>query len=346
VTLHDRRRGFTWPELIVIVIVVGIALAVIIPAVMAVRAAAARANCVDNMKRLALAFHNYHDRYKRFPPSSTVSRDAGGNISAVDGWGFAVPLLPYMDKDGLYQTLDVASGRPLVEPKGARGTPHADALAMRQPDLICPAFRGSPYADPWKKTEALTNYKALGATHHESLSVASPSPLKPKYGETKKHPDGAFFPGYGLSMADFADGSSNTVMLVETIEPRFARWTVGAEAAVVGLAPTVEFALVENNTFIAPRGFTYGLYEDDSTIDPSYRTYLDWDYENFPYDGGDGSTGGRYGPSSRHSGGVVNHAFMDGCVRSLSPKTDVALYMFVLTRDGGDPAGENFVTIR
>ena len=118
-------------------------------------------------------------------------------------------------------------------------------------------------------------------------------------------------------------------------EPRFARWTVGAEATLIGLPPTVAFE--QAGPCYAPAGFTPGRSGPPQTFDPGYRTYLDWDYGAAPYDGGDGSRGGRYGPGSVHAG-VVNHLFVDGHAESINGRIDPAAYMFVITRDGGDPA--------
>ena len=98
---------------------------------------------------------------------------------------------------------------------------------MSFPELLCPSFRGSPYADPETKKAAITNYRAMGATHIESLGVASPHPMRPKYGEGSAmggrgpHPDGACFPGDGLKIDHraFQQGLSNTMVAVESMEP-------------------------------------------------------------------------------------------------------------------------------
>lgn len=72
---------------------------------------------------------------------------------------------------------------------------------------------------------------------------------------------------------------------------------------------------------------------------PAVRTYLSWDYTGVdgPYEGSNYV----HGPSSSHSG-VVNHLFGDGGVRSVSTGVDPSLYWFIITRSGGDPAGEFF----
>jgi prepilin-type N-terminal cleavage/methylation domain-containing protein len=322
-TRKQFQRGFSLMELLVIIAILGIVIAMLLPAVQAARESARRAACMNNLAKLGRAFFNHEAAKRQFPMASTVTRDAAGKITAVDGWSFTVMLLPYLEQATLFESLDIKNGRPLVERPGAKDTPHATVLALSLPEFRCPSFGGEPFADPLTKKEALTNYKAMGATHVESLTVASPKPLKPKYKPEGQHPDGGCFPGTALKLTDIKDGASNTILLVETVEPRFARWTVGAEATLVGLPPSVEYEQVKGKSYFAPKG-------------PDARTYLNWDYDQHPYDGADGTKGGKYGPSSNHRG-TVNHVFFDGHIEALNRSVDASLYMFHITRDAGDP---------
>ena len=328
--IHKQANGFTLLEMLIVIGIVACLGVMLFPAIQASRETARRMQCTNNMKRLALAVHNYGQTFKVFPPSSNVSRNADGRITAVDGWSWLALVLPYMDdsadsnagKQGrdankrLYETLDILNGRPLVEPAGASGTPHADALATSLPGLLCPSFGGSPYSTTAAGKAAITNYRASGATHTESLSVAYPNPLTPKYNPTEPvaHPDGVLFPGKSSTFASIRRGLSNTIVAVESVEQNFSRWIVGAEAAVVGLPRNVEFE--NRNDGLSPYtikglGKLKYVYDDDDNhtgeitgdVDPvywTYRTYLDCDCKKNPYDGLDGLHGGRFGPSSGH----------------------------------------------
>jgi len=140
------------------------------------------------------------------------------------------------------------------------------------------------------------------------------------------------------------DGSSHTVQLVETTEQLYARWGFGIEAVTCGF-PTAE-TYVNMGTYWAPAGFTAGAYGDDSTV--TARCYLSYDW---PPDGVDpvwdpptylaSIAPCEIGPASDHPAGV-NHLFADGTVRTLSRDTDVAVYMFIITRQGADPSSEFF----
>src|SRR4051794_32147508 len=64
---HMRRKGFTLIELLVVIAIIAVLIALLLPAVQAAREAARRAQCVNNMKQLGLAVHNYHDTWGQLP---------------------------------------------------------------------------------------------------------------------------------------------------------------------------------------------------------------------------------------------------------------------------------------
>src|SRR5262249_39650577 len=76
----------------------------LLPAVQKVREAAARLQCSNNLKQLGLACHSYHDANQGLPSGYRAT----SSTRTAPGWGWAAYLLPYLEQDNLYRTLDLS----------------------------------------------------------------------------------------------------------------------------------------------------------------------------------------------------------------------------------------------
>jgi prepilin-type N-terminal cleavage/methylation domain-containing protein len=113
--LFRSRSGFTLVELLVVIAIIGILIALLLPAVQAAREAARRSQCTNQLKQLALAFHNYHDKAKTFPRTmydfvgdavTCKGADTCGCRQGPAGciWGQAayLQILPYIEQMSIY----------------------------------------------------------------------------------------------------------------------------------------------------------------------------------------------------------------------------------------------------
>ncbi|MGQ0636285.1 MAG: DUF1559 family PulG-like putative transporter [Planctomycetaceae bacterium] len=101
----SRKRGFTLIELLVVIAIIAVLIALLLPAVQQAREAARRTQCKNNLKQIGLAVHNYHDTHNIFPHAFYTHAVNTGNSQAAD-WGWTTYILPFLDQQGLYNTLN------------------------------------------------------------------------------------------------------------------------------------------------------------------------------------------------------------------------------------------------
>ena len=101
------RRGFTLIELLVVIAIIAVLIALLLPAVQAAREAARRAQCVNNLKQMGLAMHNYHDAVLAFPPGYiAASKFIDGETDTSPGWSWASMILPQLDQTPLFSSIN------------------------------------------------------------------------------------------------------------------------------------------------------------------------------------------------------------------------------------------------
>ena len=95
--MNKQRSGFTLIELLVVIAIIAVLIALLLPAVQAAREAARRAQCVNNLKQLGLALHNYNSSYGSFPIGRSVFVTATTGTTPYSYSPFAM-LLPFIEQ--------------------------------------------------------------------------------------------------------------------------------------------------------------------------------------------------------------------------------------------------------
>src|SRR5271155_3380937 len=108
--MRRKASGFTLIELLVVIAIIAVLIALLLPAVQAAREAARRAQCINNLKQLALAANNYESAYGSFPmgwqyayyPVGTGQTFLYGTGGFADGYSNFVFLCQFMEQVNLY----------------------------------------------------------------------------------------------------------------------------------------------------------------------------------------------------------------------------------------------------
>jgi prepilin-type N-terminal cleavage/methylation domain-containing protein/prepilin-type processing-associated H-X9-DG protein len=199
--IRCKRPAFTLIELLVVIAIIAVLIALLLPAVQAAREAARRIQCVNNLKQIGLALHNYISYANVLPPGRFNSHIAAhGNC-----WGTYSQLLPQLDQAALFNSFNFNL------------PPDTDVLAVSNStgfeaflnNFICPSD---------STPELITVSGVPFATHNYNLNVGSGYPVvqipAPPLTGT---PNGPFFENSRVGPADFIDGMSNTAAVTETV---------------------------------------------------------------------------------------------------------------------------------
>jgi prepilin-type N-terminal cleavage/methylation domain-containing protein len=193
--MSRRSRGFTLIEMLVVIAIIGMLIALLLPAVQAARESGRRTSCSNNLHQLAIALQLYHDNNKMFPP---------GSYNGISTFAF---LLPYLEKESIGDIVNfnVDSDDPL----------NAAAWNANVGAFICPSDPG----EMWQQLQGgRTNYRT-----NQGIQVLS-SGVPPTSGGNAAIPpaDGIFWNDSKVSMGGIRDGQSNTAAFSEKLVGDFS----------------------------------------------------------------------------------------------------------------------------
>ena len=326
-----HRRGFTLIELLVVMAIVGVLVAVLLPAVQQAREAARRTQCKNHLKQLGLAVANYESTYGQYPPSTTVdlSRAVTGNNAA---WGVHGRILQFLEQVGVSSRVD------LTQPWDGQQVIDGQRIAV----FGCPsdplAAKPRTFTDS-RPTLWPTSYGANFGTWF----VYDPA--------TGRGGNGLFFPNARLKPRDVLDGTSNTLLFAE-VRPWQPYTRNGgppspqppqsvAQAAAI-IATGAQFKATGHTEWPDGRvhhtGITTTLPPNTDVPCPPPNEALSCDYNSWQ-EGRDGNAGSAtYAMVTSRSAhpGSVTVALADGSVRAITDTVDAAVWLGLGSRAGGE----------
>ncbi len=308
-----RERGFTLVELLVVIAIIGVLVALLLPAVQAARESARRTTCVNNLKQVGLAIHNYHDTHKVLPPSFIRS----------NGLSWTVLVLPFLESSNLYNDFSFAAGDFSMtgknNPHGAKkiGTYHCpsspnDKMVLtptpphnvNPPDRV-PATSGvAPYTLHYYGINGPRGTNPITGVAFETVGAAHEGVSRSKHG--------MFQIEEPVTLGSVIDGTSNTLMVGEMswfssrLGTRYRSWVRGGDA-------------------IASPAYSVGTRNIVNSINSGMKVSSVAIFNDMPM-------------GSMHSGAGANFALGDASVQFFPTNIDMQIYRSFASRNGGETA--------
>lgn len=221
------RRGFTLIEIVVVIAIIGMLVAMLLPAIQAAREAGRRIQCGNNLKQLGLALHSYESTHSCYPPGAITYQESPRDCAVVvRGFSLFAMLLREMEQSTTYDAINFSLPSGGLAENGVNGgAANHTGLLNRIEAFICPSdLEQTPYA-PSVTLNAYSqcSYSGMAGTrdifHFYCITNTKTCALFSSatcLGKTQAEPDGMFGYNYHFRQAAMFDGSSQTLLLGET----------------------------------------------------------------------------------------------------------------------------------
>lgn len=328
----QQRNGFSLIELLVVIIVIGLLVALILPAIQSSCVGSRKLTCLNNMRNVGLGVINFSSGANSELPllvDPNMENASENANAAYDNLSWCITVLPFLDHVGFRQRWDATAS--LAAQSGATAEQIralADLNQIRFPLLSCPDDQSN--TDPGALSYAV-NVGYVTANYHSANDVAhrpdsSDGGLDGDVATTADIPvkfaTGVFWRPYesrmSLDIISEADGLAQTLMLSENLQA--GEWA-DQDTGSLGFGVDLQGVYSSGTTTLAlPSGFN--LRNPTSATDSRIGSNLT------------AAKATAWRPSSNHPSGAVNVIFCDGSGKSFTPQMDPGVYSRLLTPAG------------
>jgi prepilin-type N-terminal cleavage/methylation domain-containing protein/prepilin-type processing-associated H-X9-DG protein len=224
-------RGFTLVELLVVITIIAILISMLLPAVMAVREAANRAQCANNLAQIGIALQNYESAQGVLPPGTIEPKGPIHNVPQGYHIGWLVQLLPYVEENVTFKNVDFVGGAYSAKNAPVRG------ICLKL--FVCPSDpspRPTAIASPGVRSglNSPIGITTMGWSNYAGCHNDAESPIDADN-------NGVLFLNSHTSARDVTDGTSNTIYVGEKLsEQSDLGWMSGTRATLRNMGSYLE----------------------------------------------------------------------------------------------------------
>jgi prepilin-type N-terminal cleavage/methylation domain-containing protein len=323
------RRGFTLIELLVVIAIIAILIGMLLPAVQKIRDAAARTQCINNLKQLGLALHGYHDANGSFP----LGAQWNGGPTATPRLTFAIYLYPFLEQGALFHAFvfNPTDSPWAFESKYNNSVGNPPPLSAVVKTFECPSDTGLKTVGNGANDSAGKPFAWVTGNY---LAIFTGTDCTDAYYNATATNRTAMCSNFGANLGQITDGTSNTVALTESLRAVSNTNDIRGTYFIDEAGSSMVFAQAPSSV---TGQYTPNTPANDVLYHCNNNPALNRPCTQDQTNAGNNSAAAR----SMHPGGV-NSVLCDGSVRFVSNNINSATWAHAATIAGNEVPGSDF----